>query len=134
VTLTVFTYEHPTFTRTKSRFNDTWFYALTGVAGVVPASGSVNDSHYTRGTLTRRHCIKVGDQTAASPFTFEGTLAATNVGDSALSTSVAMEVKLTCTPDLKVVSANLGSPNSKGHHVIKPGKGNVPGHYISIPS
>jgi hypothetical protein len=44
-----------------------------------------------------------------------------------------MDVKLACPAELRVVQASFESPNQRGHTVIKPGDGNLPGHYVSVP-
>jgi hypothetical protein len=133
VDVTVFTEEYPTYTTAKSQYNDTWAYALTGLSGIGAASGSVNDTHYTQGTVTKHFCVDVASATASAPLVLNANLAATNIGDSVLPTTVTLAFKLSCTQELKVTGASFDSPNAKGYAVLKPLTGNLPGNYISLP-
>jgi hypothetical protein len=107
------------------------------LSGVSAASGSVNDSHYTQGTITKEYCVNVANAAKNAPLVFNANLSATNIGDSKLPTSVTMVVKLTCPNTLKVTTANFKSPNINGNPVIKPisasEDGNQAGNYISLP-
>jgi hypothetical protein len=133
IQFTVTTEEYPKYTTQKSRFNDTWAYAVSGLSGVSAASGSVNDSHYTQGTITKEYCVNVANAASSAPLVFNANLSATNIGDSILPTSVTLVVKLTCPNALKVTTASFKSPNINGNPVIKPISGNLPGNYISLP-
>lgn len=135
VELSVRTDEFPYFTTTRSRYNDTWAYAVSGLPGISPASGSVNETHYTHGALTQIHCVDLGEPAGEAPRLLQANLSATNVGDSALPTSVRLTVKPACPRELRVHQATLTSPNERAYPVIAPLNtvANLPGHYLSIP-
>lgn len=136
VTLTVSSEEFPTYTRQKSEYNDTWSYAVSGLAGVPGASGAVNDTHYTRGSFTRTYCIDTATLTKDKEHAFSGSLATTNIGDSILPTRVVMEVKENCDPVLNVTKAVFSQTSSNGYRVVRPVSttSNLPGNYISLPT
>lgn len=126
--------EFPSYTTVKSQFNDSWSYAVGGLPGLGSAGGLVNDSHYTQGSITKQVCLDVAALTAASDYSFSVSLAATNVGDSALATSVTLTLSPGCSDELSVTDATFSSPNTAGHHIIRPlGAGNLINNYFSIP-
>jgi hypothetical protein len=133
--LEVYSAEYPTYTTAKSQYNDTWAYAVSGLPGVGSDSGAVNDTHYTQGTISKEVCLDVSSLTAKGDFSFSASLAATNIGDSALATSVKLVVTPECEVGLSVTDAVFSSPNQAGHAVIRPlvGASNLTHHYISIP-
>jgi hypothetical protein len=135
VKITVFTQEYPVYTTQQSQFNDTWSYSVTGLPGTgLSASGSVNQSHYTQGTITKTACVDVSEQAKNAPFTVGGQVSATNIGDSQLPTTTTVELTTACA-GLKVTDAKFKSPNKDGHPVLQPlnTQGNLPGPYLSVP-
>lgn len=135
VKISVFTEEYPVYTSQQSQYNDTWSYAVTGLPGTaLSASGSVNQSHYTQGTITKTACVDVSAQAKNGPFDVAGQVSATNIGDSALPTVTTVELSLACV-GLKVSEAKFTSPNKDGHPVLQPLnlQGNLPGPYLSVP-
>jgi hypothetical protein len=133
VTTSVVTQEHPVFTQSKSKYNDTWSYVVSGLDDVASASGSVNDSHYSQAILTTTRCINVADKARNNSIPFKASLSATNVGDAQLATSTTLEVRLTCPKALTVIKAEVSSPNRRGHRVVNASKPNLPGNYVSVP-
>ena len=132
--ITVFTEEYPTYTTQQSQFNDTWSYSVLGLpATALSASGSVNQSHFTQGTITKTACVDVSAQAKTAELTISGAVSATNIGDSALPTITTIELTLNCV-GLKVTSALFSSPNADAHPVLNPIKttGNLVGPYLSI--
>jgi hypothetical protein len=135
VKITVFTQEYPVWTTQQSQYNDTWSYSVTGLPGTgLSASGSVNQSHYTQGTITKTACVDVSDQAKNAPFTVGGQVSATNIGDSQLPTTTTVELTTACI-GLKVTDAKFKSPNKDGHPVLQPlnTQGNLAGPYLSVP-
>jgi hypothetical protein len=133
LTVSIFSAEYPSYTTQKSQFNDSWAYAVSGLPGVGGASGSVNDTHYSQGTITKKFCVDVTQAAKSAPLVFNANLSATNIGDSALTTTVTMDVALTCNQALRVTKATFTSPNKNGNPVISPIVGNLAGHYVSVP-
>lgn len=136
LSISVATDEYPTYTTSQSQYNDTWSYSVSGLpGGATSASGSVNTSHYTQGTITKTQCVDVSTYTKSGPLTFQLALAATNVGDSALPTTVTATYKPSCDGSLSVTRADFGTKLPDGSPVIKPIKttGNLPGSYVSLP-
>lgn len=135
VKITVSTAEYPQYTTAQSQYNDTWAYAVTGLPGeALSASGSVNQSHYTQGTISRSACIDVSARTVNGGFTVGGQVSATNIGDSALATVTTVELSTACA-GLTVTEAKFTSPNKDGRPVLQPLnlQGNLPGPYLSVP-
>lgn len=133
IKITVSTEEYPIYTTQQSEFNDTWSYSVTGLQGkVLSASGSVNQSHFTQGAITRTDCIDVSGQTKDGPIKLGGALSATNIGDSALATVTTVELTTACL-GLKITAAKFLSPNQASHPVLHPIKlqGNLSGPYLS---
>lgn len=133
VKITVYTAEYPVYTTQQSQFNDTWSYAVTGLPNkVLSASGSVNQSHFTQGTITKTDCVDVSAQAKDGPFTVGGAVSATNIGDSLLATVTTVELSTACV-GLKVTAAKFLSPNKDAHPVLQPIKlqGNLSGPYLS---
>lgn len=134
VKITVSTAEYPVYTTAQSQYNDTWSYAVTGLPGVnLAATGAVNQTHYTQGTIVRTECVDVSKQTKEGVLTLGGNVSATNIGDSALATVTTVELSLVC-KGLKVTQAKFLSPNKAAHPVLQPIKltGNLPGPYVSV--
>ena len=134
VKITVSTAEYPVYTTAQSQYNDTWSYAVTGLPGVnLAATGAVNQTHYTQGSIVRTECVDVSQQTKDGALSLGGSVSATNIGDSALATVTTVELSLVC-KGLKVTQAKLFSPNKAGHPVLQPIKltGNLPGPYVSV--
>ena len=135
VKITVFTQEYPVYTTQQSQFNDTWSYAVTGLPGAaLSASGSVNQSHYTQGTITKTACVDVSGQTKNGSIAVGGQVSATNIGDNLLPTTTTVELTTACV-GLKVSDAKFKSPNKDAHPVLQPLniQGNLPGPYLSVP-
>lgn len=135
VKITVFTEEYPVYTTQQSQYNDTWSYAITGLPGAsLSASGSVNQSHYTQGSIGSSACVDVSAQAKNGAFTVSGQVSATNIGDSALPTITTVELSTGCV-GLKVTEAKFTSPNKDAHPVLQPLnlQGNLPGPYLSVP-
>jgi hypothetical protein len=134
VTLVIASAEYPTYTTAKSQYNDTWSYAVGGLPGLGSDGGAVNDTHYTQGSISKSVCIDVSKLTKDAPYSFQANLAATNIGDSILTTQVTMTVTVNCAAKLAVTSATFSSPNAKGHGVIRPtASGNLINNYVSLP-
>lgn len=134
VKITVSTAEYPVYTTAQSQYNDTWSYAVTGLPGVnLAATGAVNQTHYTQGSIVRTECVDVSKQTEAGALSLGGNVSATNIGDSALATVTTVELSLAC-KGLKVTQAKFSSPNQAAHPVLQPIKltGNLPGPYVSV--
>jgi hypothetical protein len=134
VKITVSTAEYPTYTTAQSQYNDTWSYAVTGLPGVsLAATGAVNQSHFTQGTIVRTECVDVSKQTSNGALNLGGNVSATNIGDSALATVTTVELSLAC-KGLKVTQAKFLSPNQAAHPVLQPIKltGNLAGPYVSV--
>ena len=134
VKITVSTAEYPVYTTAQSQYNDTWSYAVTGLPGVnLAATGAVNQTHYTQGTVVRTECVDVSKQTKDGALSVGGNVSATNIGDSALPTVTTVELSLVC-KGLKVTQAKFLSPNKNGRPVLQPIKltGNLPGPYVSV--
>ena len=134
VKITVSTAEYPVYTTAQSQYNDTWSYAVTGLPGVnLAATGAVNQTHYTQGSIVRTECVDVSKQTKDGALSLGGNVSATNIGDSALATVTTVELSLVC-KGLKVTQAKFLSPNKAGHPVLQPIKltGNLPGPYVSV--
>lgn len=133
IKVSVYTQEYPTYTTAQSQFNDTWSYSVIGLPGTVLSdSGSVNQSHYTQGTITKTACVDVSSQAKNGDLSISGAVSATNIGDSALATSTSVEVTVPCI-GLKVTSAKFSTPNSDSHPILQPIKvqGNLIGPYLS---
>ncbi|MDN2696950.1 hypothetical protein O0882_11530 [Janthinobacterium sp. SUN073] len=134
VKITVSTAEYPVYTTAQSQYNDTWSYAVTGLPGVnLAATGAVNQTHYTQGSIVRTECVDVSKQTREGALSLGGNVSATNIGDSALATVTTVELSLVC-KGLKVTQAKFLSPNKATHPVLQPIKltGNLPGPYVSV--
>ena len=134
VKITVSTAEYPVYTTAQSQYNDTWSYAVTGLPGVnLAATGAVNQTHYTQGSIVRTECVDVSKQTKEGALSLGGNVSATNIGDSALATVTTVELSLVC-KGLKVTQAKFSSPNKAAHPVLQPIKltGNLPGPYVSV--
>lgn len=134
VKITVSTAEYPVYTTAQSQYNDTWSYAVTGLPGVnLAATGAVNQTHYTQGSIVRTECVDVSKQTQAGALSLGGNVSATNIGDSALATVTTVELSLVC-KGLKVTQAKFSSPNKAARPVLQPIKltGNLPGPYVSV--
>ena len=134
VRISVSTAEYPVYTTQQSRYNDTWSYAVLGLHGAsLAATGAVNQSHFTQGSIASTDCIDVGQHTAQGALAIGGSVSATNIGDDQLPTSIRVELGLACT-GLKVSKAQWLSPNQDGHAVLQPLKAsaNLPGPYLSI--
>ncbi|MGK5045807.1 hypothetical protein ACQ4WP_07900 [Janthinobacterium sp. GB4P2] len=134
VKITVSTAEYPVYTTAQSQYNDTWSYAVTGLPGVnLAATGAVNQTHYTQGSIVRTECVDVSKQTKEGALALGGSVSATNIGDSALATVTTVELSLVC-KGLKVTQAKFLSPNKAAHPVLQPIKltGNLPGPYVSV--
>lgn len=135
VTITVQTAEYPYWTTQQSQYNDAWSYAVLGLpATVLSDSGSVNQSHYTQGTVTRSACVDVTKQAKDAVLAIGGAVSATNIGDSQLPTTTTVELSLAC-KGLKITAARFASPNADAHPVLSPitTQGNLIGPYLSIP-
>lgn len=130
IRVSIATAEYPTYTQSKSQYNDSWSYSIAGIPGAVSAGGQVNDSHYTTGVINRDICANVASLTAANAFVLNARIAATNIGDSALATQVTMRVSSACPTGLKVTQATMTSPNGKNYSVVS-GSGND--NYVSLP-
>jgi hypothetical protein len=131
VRITVESAEYPYWTTQHSQYDDTWSYLVSGLPGVAyQAAGHVNSSHYTTGTVTADGCHNVAASTKNGPVTITAMGRATNVGDSALATSVSIEVVVGCA-DLNVSSAVFGSLAKNGYQVLWSNPGH--GGFISIP-
>ncbi|PMQ05704.1 hypothetical protein JaAD80_28400 [Janthinobacterium sp. AD80] len=134
VRISVSTAEYPVYTTQQSRYNDTWSYAVLGLPGAsLAATGAVNQSHFTQGSIASTDCIDVGQHTAQGALAIGGSVSATNISDDQLPTSIRVELSLACT-GLKVSKAQWLSPNQDGHAVLQPLKAstNLPGPYLSI--
>lgn len=134
VKITVSTAEYPVYTTAQSQYNDTWSYAVTGLPGVnLAATGAVNQTHYTQGSIVRTECVDVSKQTKEGALSLGGNVSATNIGDSALATVTTVELSLVC-KGLKVTQAKFLTPNKASHPVLQPIKltGNLPGPYVSV--
>ncbi|MGK5030196.1 hypothetical protein [Janthinobacterium sp. MDT1-19] len=134
VKITVSTAEYPVYTTAQSQYNDTWSYAVTGLPGVnLAATGAVNQTHFTQGTIVRTECVDVSKQTKEGALTLSGNVSATNIGDSALATVTKVELSLVC-KGLKVTQATFLSPNKAAQPVLQPIKltGNLAGPYVSV--
>ena len=134
VKITVSTAEYPVYTTAQSQYNDTWSYAVTGLPGVnLAATGAVNQTHYTQGSIVRTECVDVSKQTRDGALSLGGSVSATNIGDNALATVTTVELSLVC-KGLKVTQAKFSSPNKAAHPVLQPIKltGNLPGPYVSV--
>ena len=130
----VATAEYPTYTTQQSQFNDTWSYSVVGLPGTaLSGSGSVNQSHFTQGSVTKTACVDVSKQAELADLSISGAVSATNIGDSALATTTSVELSLGCV-GLKVTSAKFLSPNADAHPVLDPitTTGNLVGPYLSI--
>lgn len=134
VKITVFTEEYPEYTTAQSQYNDTWSYSVVGLPGSgFTANGSVNQSHFTQGTVTKTACVDVTNQAKNNSFDLSGAVSATNIGDSILPTTTTVELTLGCV-GLKVTAAKFLTPNKDAHPVLDPIKvpGNLTGPYISV--
>lgn len=134
VTITVQTAEYPVYTTAQSQYNDTWSYSVTGLPGtVLSASGAVNQSHFTQGTITSTSCIDVASQAKDAAFSVGGAVSATNIGDALLATVTSVELSLDCV-ELSVTAAKFTSPNQAAHPVVKPisTAANLAGVYLSV--
>jgi len=134
VKITVFTEEYPEYTTAQSQYNDTWSYSVVGLPGSgFTASGSVNQSHFTQGTVTKTACVDVTNQAKNNGFNVSGSVSATNIGDSILPTTTTVELTLGCA-GLQVTAAKFLSPNKNGNPVLDPIKvpGNLAGPYVSV--
>lgn len=134
VKTTIFTEEYPYYTTMQSQYNDTWSYSVVGLPGTsLSASDSVNQSHYTQGTVSKTTCVDVTNQAKNSTLDITGSVSATNIGDSSLPTITSVEITLTCA-GLKVTAAKFTSPNQDGHPILQPIRisGNLQGPYISV--
>ncbi|MFA6069447.1 MAG: hypothetical protein WC810_12760, partial [Janthinobacterium sp.] len=97
VKITVSTAEYPVYTTAQSQYNDTWSYAVTGLPGVnLAATGAVNQTHYTQGSIVRTECVDVRKQTRDGALSLGGSVSATNIGDNALATVTTVELSLVC--------------------------------------
>jgi len=133
VKITVSTEEYPNYTTQQSQYNDTWSYSVTGLPSkVLSTSGSVNQSHFTQGTITKTDCIDVSAQAKQGPITLGGAVSATNIGDSNLATVTTVELSTDCV-GLKVTTAKFLTPNKDAHPILQPIKlqANLPGPYLS---
>ncbi|MGK5060596.1 hypothetical protein ACQ4WY_27030 [Janthinobacterium sp. LB2P49] len=134
VKITVSTAEYPVYTTAQSQYNDTWSYAVTGLPGVnLAATGAVNQTHYTQGTIVSTECVDVSKQTRDEALSLGGNVSATNIGDNALPTVTTVELSLAC-KGLKVTQAKFLSPNKATYPVLQPIKltGNLAGPYVSV--
>lgn len=132
--ITVYTAEYPQYTTQQSQYNDTWSYSIVGLpATSLSASGSVNQSHFTQGSVTKTACVDVSAQAEAGDLSISGAVGATNIGDSSLTTITTVELTLGCV-GLKITSAKFTSPNINGYPVLEPitTTGNLTGPYLSI--
>lgn len=132
VLTTVTTEEYPEYTQELSEFNDTWSYAVNGIpSNVIRASGEVNTTHYSKGTISTKKCYDVSSATKNADLKISGSLVTTNIGDSDLPTTVSAAFKNSCS-DVKITKAVFGSPNSKGYQVVNAPKP-IAGYYLSVP-
>jgi hypothetical protein len=135
VKITVSTAEYPVYTTQQSQYNDTWSYSVTGLSGTaLSASGSVNQSHFTQGSITKTACVDVTDQAKNGSFNVGGVVSATNIGDGLLATVTRVELSTACVV-LSVTEAKFLTPNRDAHPVLQPInlQGNLAGPYLSVP-
>ena len=136
VKVTVTTAEYPSYTSQQSQYNDTWSYSVNGLPGLsFSGAGSVNQSHYTQGTISRTGCADVTAQAASSPITVTGQASAANVGDGALPTTAVVTLSLSCTDGglIRVSEAKFTSPSGT-NPILDPInlQGNNAGPFISV--
>lgn len=108
---------------------------MTGLPGTaLSANGTVNQSHYTQGSIGKTACVDVSTQAKDGPFTIGGKVSATNIGDSKLATETTVELATSCA-NLTVTEATFTSPNKDGRPLLQPLnlKDNLPGPYLSVP-
>lgn len=134
----VSTYEYPEYTQSKSVYDDFWSYRINAPANVIKASGSVNDSHYSQGTITRKYCVDISKNTTNGNYLLVGRISTKNIGDDRLATTVMTVITPHCEGMLTVTSAELSNTNQAGYRVISPlrtnaVRGNSAGNYLSIP-
>lgn len=138
ITVSVSSKEYPDFTQIISEFNDFWSYEIEVPGGDIRQTGSVNDSHYSQGTISQRYCRDVSKLTVERAYLLTGQLLAKNVGDSIYPTGVKAVISPHCNGMLTVAGAALANSNQAGYRVIAPVnvsevRGNSAGHYLSIP-
>lgn len=86
---TVSTPEYPTYTTVNSQYNDSWHYTYSVGDTIQTKQGNVNSTHASIGTITSSETIDVSTMTGTSIHLYTRS---TNIGDSALSTTVTVEV------------------------------------------
>jgi hypothetical protein len=133
VKLSIKTQEFPSFTGTKSLFNDAWSYAVMGLPDVGEANARVNDSHDTKAEVVVNKCVDVKELAAQEAFDFTANLIATNIGDARFPTTVQMTVKPTCDNELTVTQANFELVNTQGYRVIRQLSLKDSPNYLSLP-
>lgn len=130
----VSTAEFPTFTQSKSQYNDSWSYSISGLPDITGAAGTVNQTHHDMGAVVKQKCVDVSALTKESGISVTGSLVAANVGDGLLPTTVKVTVTPSCSDKLRVTSANMSLKNAKGYQVIVQKKNAGEGAYISLPT
>jgi hypothetical protein len=135
--------EYPEYTTAQSRYNDLWLFNVQLPAPLLGLSqtGKVNQTHVTSGTIVVENCVDVSAAASAAAFDVGGQVAAQNVGDSSLPTSVTLSLTLGCQGTLQIKEFAGKDRSRNGHHVLyprrkarKPGEhGNITGQYFSIP-
>ncbi|WP_250501396.1 carboxypeptidase-like regulatory domain-containing protein [Caballeronia sp. GAWG1-5s-s] len=136
VDVTVSSTEYPVYTANPANpFNDTYSYSILNLPStVIQGANAVNNTHRTTGVVKKHQCVDVTAATKGAPLTITGSITSTNVGDSALPTTVAVNIALTC-GGISVTDAQFKSPNTKGFNIIAPKNigGNIDGRYVSTP-
>jgi hypothetical protein len=129
----VSTAEYPYYTQSKSKFNDSWAYFVTGVTGVANQTSLVNDSHFSTDSITKDYCVDVSAQTKDQAFKFSAGLSSSNVGDSSLATTVRLTVVEGCAEKLKVLNASINTQLMVRPLNTGADDKNKSGEYLSIP-
>ena len=125
VVATVTSGEYPSYTSNpENPYNDAWSYTYTVGTQVEKDQGNVNTTHATQGTVTKTKVFKVNQTKGQPPEKVVLKAMATNIGDSAVATSVTLKVYKTV--EELVIKKFL--------HKEGLGKGLSPFYYIGIAS
>ncbi len=142
VQVDVATDEYPQYTQQNSQYDDAWQFDLQfpppNVAMV--QSGNVNQSHSNAGSISFKQCIALTAAQQANGFRVTGKLAAMNVADSVLPTTVTVTIANQC--DALTVTDFSGTTRTSDQlYALTPKKsagatrpnGNLDGQYLSMP-
>jgi hypothetical protein len=92
VKVNISTAEYPTFTKSASKYNDSWYYDWYCGRDSDSGNGQVNDTHRTKGSLDFDKEIDVSLETKNGDSECVLSAQTVNIGDGALPTTVRLEI------------------------------------------